>query len=448
MTPRLFKILMLFPAMVLIALTAPVMAQSTAVTPPAGQSILLCPPHAGAFPNQPVIQSTDKKNNTTIDQIHNDQTQVIAVRACMRCGNGILERDIGEQCDTGGESAHCNANCTTARCGDGILNESAGEECDDGNVVSGDGCSSTCQTEVPLICGNGILQAGEECDDGNRNNNDFCTNACKNAICGDGILNTAPGSTEQCDPPNGGTCDATCRIAQQQCTPPLVNCTGACVDTNTSVNNCGMCGHVCGSNQTCASGQCTGQTQCTPPLVNCTGACVDTSTSVNNCGMCGQICGASPNATAGCSNSHCQIAVCNSGFADCNGNVADGCEVNVTSDVKNCGACGNACSSNQTCASGQCTGGTQCGMSQPVTHSNGLGQTWTDCTALGTYTQTQATAACTASTGSASSCSILPCANSQVVCSSTSCWAYSGTGQGHVSTSGQACPISADPSWQ
>ncbi|GIU68715.1 MAG: hypothetical protein KatS3mg001_565 [Candidatus Pacearchaeota archaeon] len=34
-------------------------------------------------------------------------------------------------------------------CGDGILDTSLGEQCDDGNTVSGDGCSSICQIEIP-----------------------------------------------------------------------------------------------------------------------------------------------------------------------------------------------------------------------------------------------------------------------------------------------------------
>jgi cysteine-rich repeat protein len=36
----------------------------------------------------------------------------------------------------------CRKTCTVPRCGDGILD--GGEVCDDGNVVSGDGCASTC----------------------------------------------------------------------------------------------------------------------------------------------------------------------------------------------------------------------------------------------------------------------------------------------------------------
>lgn len=36
-----------------------------------------------------------------------------------------------------------SAGATTPRCGDGLLGPS--EQCDDGNLVSGDGCSSTCK---------------------------------------------------------------------------------------------------------------------------------------------------------------------------------------------------------------------------------------------------------------------------------------------------------------
>jgi len=61
---------------------------------------------------------------------------------CPNCGNGVL--NAGEQCDTAGQSATCDANCTTPFCGDGTLNTAAGEECDDHNLSDGDGCSSTC----------------------------------------------------------------------------------------------------------------------------------------------------------------------------------------------------------------------------------------------------------------------------------------------------------------
>src|SRR3989304_10567523 len=44
---------------------------------------------------------------------------------------------------------------TAAVCGDGIIDTGAGEHCDDGNTVSGDGCSSTCQTEAVTPPGGG-----------------------------------------------------------------------------------------------------------------------------------------------------------------------------------------------------------------------------------------------------------------------------------------------------
>lgn len=64
-----------------------------------------------------------------------------------------------------------------ARCGDGIV-DVATETCDDGNTTSGDGCSSTCQTEIVNKCGNGALDTGETCDDGNQAGSDGCSAQC------------------------------------------------------------------------------------------------------------------------------------------------------------------------------------------------------------------------------------------------------------------------------
>ncbi len=63
------------------------------------------------------------------------------------CGDSIVDTEFGEDCDDGGESETCNANCTTSACGDGETNPTAGEQCDDGNTDPGDGCDATCQIE-------------------------------------------------------------------------------------------------------------------------------------------------------------------------------------------------------------------------------------------------------------------------------------------------------------
>lgn len=53
------------------------------------------------------------------------------------CGDGVVEGD--EVCDDAGESATCNADCTTSTCGDGVVNVTANEECD-----GGDACNAAC----------------------------------------------------------------------------------------------------------------------------------------------------------------------------------------------------------------------------------------------------------------------------------------------------------------
>src|SRR5262249_44469745 len=70
------------------------------------------------------------------------------------------------------------------------------------------------------------------------------------------------------------------------CPQPKVECTGACVDTKSDNDNCGMCGNACmAMTEQCMQGQCckTGQTICNM-------MCTDTQTDANNCGMCGKQC--------------------------------------------------------------------------------------------------------------------------------------------------------------
>ena len=56
------------------------------------------------------------------------------------CGDGTI--NPGEDCDDGGESATCDADCTTVTCGDGAINTTAGEACDPPDGVA---CDASCQ---------------------------------------------------------------------------------------------------------------------------------------------------------------------------------------------------------------------------------------------------------------------------------------------------------------
>lgn len=51
--------------------------------------------------------------------------------------------------------------CIELFCGDGVT--SAGEQCDDANLIDGDGCSSSCQIELPDSDGDGVTDDVDNC---------------------------------------------------------------------------------------------------------------------------------------------------------------------------------------------------------------------------------------------------------------------------------------------
>ena len=103
---------------------------------------------------------------------------------------------------------------------------------------------------------------------------------------------------------------APCPIAGQ------LNCGGFCIDPAVNPSHCGACGMACPSGSTCTAGVC----GCAPGQMLCNGTCGD---------------------PVACS--------CPSGWQFCNGTCAD-----VTSDVANCGACGQPCANGQVCDAGTC----------------------------------------------------------------------------------------------
>jgi cysteine-rich repeat protein len=105
-------------------------------------------------------------------------------RSMEGCGNGVI--DVGEQCDTLGESSGCNADCTFAKCGDGKPNTTAMEECDTSGVDTASCNGRTCTTSR---CGDGVYNpiAGEECD--TKGDTKACDSDCTIPVCGDGHLN-------------------------------------------------------------------------------------------------------------------------------------------------------------------------------------------------------------------------------------------------------------------
>src|SRR6185437_294163 len=163
------------------------------------------------------------------------------------------------------------------------------------------------------------------------------------------------------------TCAAgACAIGS--CQAGYANCDGVVengceVDTQGDVDNCGACGTICMlpmATSACVGGACA-IAACAPGFLDCdlvaaNGCEVDRSTDVQNCGGCGDAC-ALAHATPTCAAGVCAIGACDPGCADCNGDAQSGCETDLQTSVANCGACGNACSTNHatpSCSLGAC----------------------------------------------------------------------------------------------
>jgi hypothetical protein len=199
-----------------------------------------------------------------------------------------------------------------------------------------------------------------------------CAPMCAGRECGD---DTCRGSCGSCPPRSNSvpTCSAAGRCSYA-CATGFGDCDGnaanGCETALNSTMNCGACGRACsGATPVCnaMTGMCS--TGCGAGQTRCAMSCVDTNTDVGNCGSCGRSCSL-PNAVAGCSAGGCVVASCNAGFANCDGNAANGCETPLNTAM-NCGACGRACSGatpvcnamTGMCSSGCSAGQTRCGMS-------------------------------------------------------------------------------------
>lgn len=330
----------------------------------------VCEPTTGTCTNPPVY----------------DGATCVLPHATASCQGGVCQLDV---CHNG--HGDCNADpsdgcetrtTTTANCG------GCGNVCSEGpnshavcrHETCGQRCSrgyADCDGDPTSGCEQDILSDAANCGAcGNLcvDQQGCARGACTTAVCQDGYADCDSSSVDGCeiniatDANNCGACARVCEIANgsagcaaEACTVSacndgyadcnLVASDGCEVEYATDIANCGSCGSLCTlphATTACVAGSCI-LAQCTPGFADCDGdpgnGCeVDLNADTTNCGSCGNAC-ALPQATSTCSAGACAVGACAAGFADCNGLPTDGCEVNSTSDVANCGSCASACAS-------------------------------------------------------------------------------------------------------
>jgi len=170
----------------------------------------------------------------------------------------------------------------------------------------------------------------------------------------------------QCRNPGGQTKpDDKCNCVPKPST--VQTCTTT--NTQTDIQNCGVCNHICSvahGTPGCSAGACT-VASCDAGFANCdnnvaNGCEFNTQSDPDNCGGCNNVCPTGANGERGCSNGVCTGA-CNPGFANCDNDPSNGCETNTQTSNSNCGSCGNACSVVGTvCSGGVCV----CGVNEKL----------------------------------------------------------------------------------
>jgi hypothetical protein len=151
-----------------------------------------------------------------------------------------------------------------------------------------------------------------------------------------------------------------CGSDQKVCPDPDIPGRGMCVSNTNPSFGCGS--HTCA---TCSlpnavprcllDGSCAVAT-CQGSHYDCNGmpedGCeIDLSRDEQNCGACNNVCTADRGATS-CSAGTCVVVFCDAPYADCDHKYSNGCETNTAENLAHCGGCNQPCAG--TCAAGVC----------------------------------------------------------------------------------------------
>ena len=319
--------------------------------------------------------------------------------------NGAAGCTSSQQCPIGSE-------CKSGSCRD--VCQSAGD-CLTGQQCVGGACVGSDPSHDPgLDAGVGPVEAGLPLDGSSGESPDQSVDhtidqGADQTVGPDSAEASAEGAADQ------ATGDSA--VADTGSSPDSApNPDAGCGDTTSDVHNCGACSHDCstlpnvsGTGLTCSAGKCV--YQCAAGHADCAdggaGCQTDLSTSPN-CGACGVTCsGGTPVCSP--STSSPGGSACASGCTSTAPTLCGTTCVDLTSDDKNCMACGAACSGGAHCVSSscQCTGGTH--MCSSACVANDVNACGTGCTK------------CVAPTGGTATCDGTTCAQGCTTAGQTPC---------------------------
>jgi hypothetical protein len=277
------------------------------------------------------------------------EQSLYTLSSCGGCNIACARANAAESCPAGtcllGACDPNFANCDT--------DPSNGCEQATTSLVHCGGCNVACaRTNAAESCATGSCVLGA-CDPGFGNCDSMAANGCELAT---NTLTDCGGCGTACALANAAESCATGSCVLGACTAGFGNCDSlastGCEAPLTTTANCNGCGVVCdfpGASETCPAGTCTFGT-CTAGFGNCDtnlpNGCEQALTNNTHCGGCNVSC-ARTNATASCATGTCTLGTCNAGYASCDSNTANGCEID-TYTTANCGGCANL-AQNQAC---------------------------------------------------------------------------------------------------
>ncbi len=199
----------------------------------------------------------------------------------------------------------------------------------------------------------------------------FCADGtCRPRVCVPGTATCGSAtSITLCDPRGASQSDMPCpggaACTQGRCQSPRVCEPGASLCDGTSARRvCTPDGTsymtvACAGGERCTNGGCVATQVCVPGTASCADEGNRRVCNSAGSGYTITACPTAANATSSCRDGNC-VATCTPGFANCDGNAANGCEAPLNTAL-HCGACNNACAAGQTCTAGSCTGGSPSG---------------------------------------------------------------------------------------